>query len=109
MRIVGYAKGGTDGYDCQREDGTNRCHGDPLAGRIGPLPLPCRGVGRRGSQHPLLFMRMPSSVQRPRGPIVQLRPLRSDEVDNDRELAVVIGLRCRTSHEPRPAEVVGGG
>ena len=45
--------------------------------------------------HPVLFMKMPSSVQRPGGPIVLPRALRSDEVDYECELAVVIGRRCR--------------
>lgn len=72
-------------------------------------------------------LRMPSSVQRPRGPIVLSRPLRSDKVDYERELAVVIGRRCRNvpragprlraklylrrqrHQRPRPADVVGGG
>jgi 2-keto-4-pentenoate hydratase/2-oxohepta-3-ene-1,7-dioic acid hydratase in catechol pathway len=51
--------------------------------------------GIAAPDYPVLFMKMPSSVQRPGGPIVLPRALRSDEVDYECELAVVIGRRCR--------------
>ena len=38
---------------------------------------------------------MPSSIQAPGGPVVLPRTLRSDKVDYECELAVVIGRRCR--------------
>ena len=45
--------------------------------------------------HPVVFMKMPAAVQHPGGPIVLPRTLRSDQVDYECELAVVIGRRCR--------------
>ena len=69
---------------------------------------------------------MPSSIQAP-GPVVLPRTLRSDKVDYECELAVVIGRRCRNvsrnggarlrarlylrqrRQRPRLAERVGGG
>lgn len=45
--------------------------------------------------HPVLFMKSPAAVQNPGDPIVLPRHLRSDEVDYECELAVVIGKRCK--------------
>jgi len=45
--------------------------------------------------HPVLFMKMPGAVQNPGDPIVLPRWLRSDKVDYEAELAVVIGRTCR--------------
>ena len=53
-------------------------------------------------------MKMPSSVQRPGGPIVLPRALRSDEVDYECELAVVIGRRCRNVARERALDYVLG-
>ena len=58
--------------------------------------------------HPVLFMKMPSSVQRPGGPIVLPRALRSDEVDYECELAVVIGRRCCNVARERALDYVLG-
>ncbi len=58
--------------------------------------------------HPVLFMKMPSSVQRPGGPIVLPRALRSDEVDYECELAVVIGRRCRNVSREQALDYVLG-
>ena len=44
---------------------------------------------------PILFMKATSAVQNPGDPIVLPRHLRSDEVDYECELAVVIGKRCK--------------
>ena len=46
-------------------------------------------------QHPILFMKAPSSVQNPGDPILLPRTLRSDKVDYEAELAVVIGKAAR--------------
>lgn len=45
-------------------------------------------------EHPVLFMKTPSAVQNPDDPIVLPRRLRSDAVDYECELAVVIGRPC---------------
>jgi len=44
--------------------------------------------------HPVLFMKNSGAVQNPGDPIVLPRRLRSDQVDYECELAVVIGRRC---------------
>src|SRR6185436_15894772 len=43
----------------------------------------------------VVFMKLPGAVQNPGDPIVLPRCLRSDEVDFECELAVVIGKSCR--------------
>ncbi len=45
--------------------------------------------------HPVLFMKSPAAVQNPGDPILLPRHLRSDMVDYECELAVVIGRRCK--------------
>jgi 2-keto-4-pentenoate hydratase/2-oxohepta-3-ene-1,7-dioic acid hydratase in catechol pathway len=44
---------------------------------------------------PIVFMKSPTTVQNPGGPIVLPRHLRSDQVDYECELAVVIGYECK--------------
>ncbi len=46
-------------------------------------------------EFPVLFMKSPGAVQNPGDPIVLPRHLRSDEVDYECELAVVIGRKCK--------------
>ena len=46
-------------------------------------------------EFPVLFMKNIAAVQNPCDPIILPRHLRSDEVDYECELAVVIGRRCR--------------
>ena len=60
------------------------------------------------SEHPILFMKTPSSIQHPAGPIVLPRHLRSDEVDYEGELAVVIGKACRNVPRERALDYVLG-
>ena len=71
---------------------------------IEPVALPCIGLNYRrhaeetGSpipEHPVLFMKTPSSVQHPGEPIVLPTHLKSSEVDYECELAVVIGKACK--------------
>jgi 2-keto-4-pentenoate hydratase/2-oxohepta-3-ene-1,7-dioic acid hydratase in catechol pathway len=45
--------------------------------------------------YPVLFMKNPSAVQNPGDPIALPRHLRSDKVDYEAELAIVIGRKCR--------------
>jgi 2-keto-4-pentenoate hydratase/2-oxohepta-3-ene-1,7-dioic acid hydratase in catechol pathway len=44
---------------------------------------------------PIVFMKSPTTVQKPDGPIVLPRHLRSDQVDFEAELGVVIGYECK--------------
>jgi len=73
---------------------------------IAPAAILCVGLNYRRHaeegkapipQFPVLFMKAPSAVQNPDDPIVLPRHLRSDEVDYECELAVVIGRRCKNA------------
>lgn len=75
-----------------------------LLAPIDPASVLCIGLNYRqhaeeGKQaipeHPVLFMKMPSTVQNPGDPIVLPRQLRSDSVDYECELAIVIGKSCK--------------
>ncbi|HEV3271274.1 MAG TPA: fumarylacetoacetate hydrolase family protein [Candidatus Methylacidiphilales bacterium] len=46
-------------------------------------------------EHPIVFLKSPTAVQAPGGPIVLPRHLRSDQVDFEAELGVVIGYECK--------------
>ena len=52
-------------------------------------------TGAKIPEHPIVFMKSPTTVQDPDGPIVLPRHLRSDQVDFECELAVVIGYECK--------------
>jgi len=54
----------------------------------GGLPIP---------EFPVVFMKSPATVQHPGDPIRLPRQLRSDEVDYECELAVVIGRTCKNA------------
>jgi len=59
-------------------------------------------------QFPVLFMKATSAVQNPGDPIVLPRRLRSDQVDYECELAVVIGRRCKNVARDRALDYVLG-
>ena len=78
--------------------------GASLLAPVVPTGVLCIGLNYRkhaeesGAQvpeQPILFMKLPSAVQDPGGDIVLPRRLRSDQVDYEAELAVVIGRPCR--------------
>ena len=52
-------------------------------------------IGREMPKHPMIFMKAPTSIQNPGDPIVIPRFLRSDKVDYEGELGVVIGRPCK--------------
>lgn len=52
-------------------------------------------MGSALPEHPVVFMKSTTSVLDPESPIVLPRFLRSDQVDYECELAVVIGKRCK--------------
>ncbi len=75
-----------------------------LLAPVVPTSIVCIGLNYRRHaaegnlpepQHPIVFMKLPSAVQNPGDPILLPRHLRSDEVDFECELAVVIGKRCK--------------
>jgi 2-keto-4-pentenoate hydratase/2-oxohepta-3-ene-1,7-dioic acid hydratase in catechol pathway len=59
-------------------------------------------------QFPVLFMKTASAVQNPGDPIVLPRVLRSDEVDYECELAVVIGKKCKNVSREKALDYVLG-
>ncbi|MCC5839958.1 MAG: fumarylacetoacetate hydrolase family protein [Opitutales bacterium] len=52
-------------------------------------------MGGELGEHPVYFMKLPTNVQDPDEPIRLPRALRSDKVDYEGELAVVLGRTCR--------------
>lgn len=119
MRIIRYlAPSGEPRYGCRQADGsTTEVEGDlfgefrdsgrgaavgKLLAPVVPTNLLCIGLNYRrhaeeGRQpipeYPVLFMKSVSAVQNPGDPILLPRRLRSDAVDYECELAVVIGKR----------------
>lgn len=107
-------------YGCQHDDqSTTLVEGDiyeafcdtgeaatvhKLLAPIAPVDILCIGLNyaRHAEEgnlpapdHPVLFMKSTAALQHPGDPIVLPRHLRSDEVDFECELAVVIGKRCK--------------
>jgi 2-keto-4-pentenoate hydratase/2-oxohepta-3-ene-1,7-dioic acid hydratase in catechol pathway len=77
---------------------------DKLLAPLEPRDILCIGLNykRHAAEsnaqppaHPVLFMKNSGTLQNPGDPIVLPRTLRSDEVDYECELAVVIGRACR--------------
>jgi 2-keto-4-pentenoate hydratase/2-oxohepta-3-ene-1,7-dioic acid hydratase in catechol pathway len=75
-----------------------------LLAPIAPSVFMCIGLNYRRHaeegkatipEFPVLFMKSPGAVQNPGDPILLPRHLRSDEVDYEAELAVVIGKKCK--------------
>ncbi|HEX9658816.1 MAG TPA: fumarylacetoacetate hydrolase family protein [Rhodothermales bacterium] len=87
---------------------------------LAPLtPTAIMGVGLNYGHHaeesgmaipkwPVLFFKGPNTLQHPHGPIVLPRHLRSDEVDYECELAVVIGRACKNVSREEALEYVLG-
>lgn len=59
-------------------------------------------------EFPVVFMKNPSAVTGPETAIRLPRRLRSDEVDSEAELAVVIGRECRNASRATALEFVAG-
>lgn len=84
---------------------------------VAPVAILCIGQNYRKHaeesnapipEHPILFMKAVSAVQNPADPILLPRRLRSDEVDYEGELAVVIGKRCKNVGRERALDFVLG-
>jgi 2-keto-4-pentenoate hydratase/2-oxohepta-3-ene-1,7-dioic acid hydratase in catechol pathway len=65
-------------------------------------------TGARIPEYPVIFYKGTNSLQDPGGDIVLPRYLRSDEVDYECELAVVIGRRCRNIQPDEALDYVLG-
>jgi len=88
-----------------------------LLAPVSPAALLCIGLNYRRHaaegnapipQFPVLFMKAASAVQNPGDPILLPRHLRSDEVDYECELAVVIGRPCRNVSREQALDYVLG-
>jgi 2-keto-4-pentenoate hydratase/2-oxohepta-3-ene-1,7-dioic acid hydratase in catechol pathway len=88
-----------------------------LLAPIAPTNLLCIGLNYRRHaeeskaappERPIVFMKTTSAVQNPGDPIVLPRHLRSDEVDYECELAVVIGRSCKNVPRERALDYVLG-
>lgn len=65
-------------------------------------------TGAKVPAYPIVFYKTPNAVQNPGDPIVLPRRLRSDEVDYECELAVVIGRACRNVSREEALDYVLG-
>ncbi len=65
-------------------------------------------TGAKMPQYPVLFLKNIGAVQNPDDPIVLPTKLRSDEVDYECELAVVIGKKCKNVSKAGAFDVVLG-
>ena len=134
MKIIRYQDSqGSIHYGAQQPDGSARqIIGDifgayeatnvpadvqKLLAPVAPVALFCIGLNyRRHAEegkapipaYPVLFMKSPAAVQNPGDPIVLPRHLRSEEVDYECELAVVIGKRCKNVPKETALEHVLG-
>jgi len=110
LRITGDIFGA---YEVTRE----RAEVSKLLAPVTPTAFLCIGLNyRRHAEegkaqlppHPVLFMKNPAAVQNPGDPILLPRHLRSDEVDYECELAVVIGKRCKNVSREKALDYVLG-
>ncbi len=120
-------------HGCLHEDGSTtllegsplgECHdtGQPaevhkLLAPIEPVDILCIGLnyakhaaegGKPCPEFPVLFMKSTGAVQNPGDPIVLPRGLRSDRVDYECELVVVIGRDCKNATQDNALDFVAG-
>jgi 2-keto-4-pentenoate hydratase/2-oxohepta-3-ene-1,7-dioic acid hydratase in catechol pathway len=91
---------------------------EKLLSPVEPRDILCIGLnykqhaaesGAEPPAHPVLFLKNSAAVQHPGDPIVLPRKLRSDEVDYECELAVVIGwATCLATPVPMMSRLVTG-
>ncbi len=84
---------------------------------IGPSAILCIGLnyrehaaesGGEAPKFPVVFMKSPGTLQNPGDPVTLPRHLRSDKVDYEGELAVVIGKTCKNVSKDRALDYVLG-
>ena len=121
MKIIRYqSKSGQIGYAVEQSDGApKQIEGDiygkfsvtdrpadvkKILAPVAPTTIFCIGLNYRKHaeetkakipEFPVLFMKSPSAVTNPDDPIILPRHLKSDQVDYECELAVVIGKTCK--------------
>ena len=135
MRIIRYEDGqGRIGYAEEERDGGGRwrIEGDiygqhratreraevkKLLAPVAPAAFFCIGLNYRKHaaetnakipEFPVLFMKSAGAVQNPGDPILLPTHLKSNEVDYECELAVVIGKRCKNASKSNALEYVLG-
>ena len=134
MRIVRYQDSdGTIGHAALLADGSTRAlrgdifggielsdHPADIAKVLAPVvPTAILGIGLNYRRHaiesgvplpalPIMFMKSSSALQNPGDPIEIPRRMRSDMVDFEGELAVVIGSRCKNVSKERALDYVLG-
>jgi 2-keto-4-pentenoate hydratase/2-oxohepta-3-ene-1,7-dioic acid hydratase in catechol pathway len=134
MKIIRYQEtNGAVHYGAQQSDGSARQIVGDIFGAFEVTPEPARikkllapiaptsiiGIGLNYRRHaaegnlpepqqPIMFMKLPGAIQNPGDPIVLPRHLRSDEVDFECELAVVIGKSCKNVAKEHALEYVLG-
>jgi 2-keto-4-pentenoate hydratase/2-oxohepta-3-ene-1,7-dioic acid hydratase in catechol pathway len=134
MRIIRYQDSGEQiHYAAQQPDGSARQISGDILGRyqvtdqaadvrkllapVVPSGILCIGLNYRRHaaegnaaipKWPVLFMKTTSSLQNPGDPIVLPRHLRSDKVDWEAELAVVIGRTCKNVSRDKALDYVLG-
>ena len=134
MKIIRYEN--ADREICYAEEHAHgpatRLHGDPFGGftkstepasihrllaPIVPAAIFCIGLNYRQHaietnspfpQFPVLFMKSVGALQHPGGPILLPRWMRSDKVDYECELAVVIGRQCKNATREHALDYVLG-
>ena len=88
-----------------------------LLAPVKPTSILCIGLNYRQHaletnapipKHPILFVKGPGTLQDPGGPIVLPRHLRSDQIDYECELAVVIGRTCKNVSKENALDYVLG-
>jgi len=134
MKIIRYSDShGSIGYAAQQPDGTARViEGDvfgtyhvtqtvaevsKLLAPVQPVAILCIGLnykfhaeesGAAIPENPVLFMKSPGALQHPGDPILLPRHLRSDSVDYECELAVVIGKTAKNVSRENALDYVLG-
>ena len=133
MKIVRYLDNdGNVQFGSQAENETVRINGCPygehvvtdetadirkLLAPVDPPTIYCIGLnylfhaeegGLPKPDHPILFMKSPTSVQNPNDPIEIPTHLKSEEVDYECELAVVIGKKCKNVSRETALDYVFG-
>ena len=133
MKIIRYLDSdGTSHHGIQHDTGATRLDGCPMGDHqdsgepadlhkllapVQPMDILCIGLNYRRHaeeggadipEHPILFMKTSSSVQNPADPIMLPRHLKSDAVDFECELAVVIGSECKNVSPDKALEHVLG-
>ncbi|MCA9112559.1 MAG: fumarylacetoacetate hydrolase family protein, partial [Planctomycetaceae bacterium] len=134
MRIIRYLnKDGAEGFGCLHADeSVTRLEGNLFTGmqdtgeavsvskRLAPViprDIICIGLNYRkhaneGNQpipeHPVVFMKNSGALQNPGDPIVLPRALKSDAVDYECELAIVLGKECHNVSKENALDYVLG-